>query len=173
MSLKRLISVIKEDLQPKASFITSYFFSPSFNLLFKFRIGQYFYSRSDILSSIIAKYYKNKIIRRGCDISYGASIGKRLKFPHPLGIVIGDGAVIGDDVTIYQNVTLGSHGKNNEGKKEYPEIKNFVKVYAGSTVIGSVVVGESSIVGAMSLVNVNIPADSIAYGIPVKVKNII
>ncbi|UPZ37841.1 serine acetyltransferase [Sphingobacterium sp. PCS056] len=171
MSLKKLISVIKEDLQPKASFITSYFFSPSFNLLVKFRIGQYFYFKKGVFSSIIAKYYKNKIIRRGCDISYGASIGKRLKFPHPLGIVIGDGVIIGDDVTIYQNVTLGSHGKNKELQKEYPELMKFVKVYAGSMIIGSVVIGENSVIGAMSLVNVSIPENSVAYGIPVKFKN--
>ncbi|WP_313264669.1 hypothetical protein [Sphingobacterium sp.] len=170
MSIKKLIDVVKKDMQPNASFFTSFFLNRSFKLLFIFRVGQYFHSKEGVFNSLISRYLKNRIIRRGCDISYGASIGERLKLPHPLSIVIGDGALIENDVVIYQNVTIGSHGKKGEINKEYPTIKNCVKIYAGSTIIGSVVIGENSIVGAMSLVNRDIPENSIAYGIPIKIK---
>ncbi|WP_430466746.1 serine O-acetyltransferase [Winogradskyella ouciana] len=110
------------------------------------------------------------IFKKNCDISFLSSIGNRLRLPHPLGVVIGAGVRIGNNVTIYQNVTLGSDGKD---KKEmtYPTIEDNVVIYADSMVIGNVTIGENSVVGAKTLVNVDVPPNSLAVGVPCKVIN--
>ncbi|WP_196934303.1 serine O-acetyltransferase [Sphingobacterium hungaricum] len=114
--------------------------------------------------------YKYRLItKRGCDISYDCSIGKGLRLPHPLGIVIGQGVVIEDDVMIFQQVTFGSHGKKGKDL-EYPTVKRGVKIFAGAKIIGGVVIGEGSVIGANSLINIDVPSGSTAYGTPCKIK---
>lgn len=57
------------------------------------------YSKNSILKQLMAKFYA-KIFRFifSCDIGLGAIIGKGVKIPHPIGIVIGSTAVIEDGV---------------------------------------------------------------------------
>eukprot|EP01137_Pigoraptor_chileana_P025955 Opistho-2@7398 len=43
----------------------------------------------------------------GCHLSLVSNLGGGLSFPHPTGVVIGDGVVLGRHVTVYQNVTVG------------------------------------------------------------------
>lgn len=64
-----------------------------------------------------------------CEISLRANINGPVIFPHPLGIVIGDGVILRGVNTIYQNVTLG---QNNS---MYPILKNCI-VYPGSVIAG-------------------------------------
>jgi serine O-acetyltransferase len=103
-----------------------------------------------------------------CDISYNAKIGTGVIFGHPLGIVIGNNAIIEDNVRIWQNVTLGSHGKDNYDKN-YPTIKQGAKIFAGAIIIGNVTVGKNAVVAANAVVNIDVPDDSIAVGIPCKI----
>jgi len=110
------------------------------------------------------------IVKRHCDFSYKAKIGKNLRLPHPFGIVIGDGAVIKDNVTIFQQVTLGSHGKKDQEMK-YPVIETGAKIYAGAKIIGGVTVGRDAIVGANSVVNIDVPPGATAVGIPCRIIN--
>ncbi|WP_375583726.1 serine O-acetyltransferase [Cyclobacterium xiamenense] len=105
------------------------------------------------------------LVKWNCDISYSSKIGRNLHLPHPIGIVIGEGAVIHDDVTIFQNVTLGSHGKSGE-KLTYPTIERGATIYAGAIIIGGVSIGEGAVIGANSVVNIDVPPFSVAVGIP-------
>tara|TARA_B110001469_G_C9641891_1_gene322994 strand:+ start:435 stop:725 length:291 start_codon:yes stop_codon:yes gene_type:complete len=88
-----------------------------------------------------------------------------VKFPHPIGIVIGEGVLIGDRVKIWHHVTIGSHGKEGVDKA-YPVIGNDVKIYVNSSVLGGVKVGNEVIVGAHSLVMKNVPNRKIVAGVP-------
>jgi serine O-acetyltransferase len=65
--------------------------------------------------------------------------------------------------------TLGSHGKPNE-PLSYPVIENNVKIFAGAKVFGNIRIGENSIIGANAVVNKNVPPNSVAIGIPAKIK---
>lgn len=103
----------------------------------------------------------------GIEIHPGALIGRRLFIDHGMGIVIGETCEIGDDVTIYQGVTLGGTGK--EKGKRHPTLKNNVLVATGAKVLGSIIIGENSKVGAGSVVLKDIPRDSTVVGIPGKV----
>lgn len=172
-SLKQTLLEIKEDLSSSKisinSFFKNYFFSPRFRVLLNHRIGKYFSKSPYFIFKLISNYYKTRlIVKRHCDISYNSKIGKNLRLPHPLGIVIGDGVVIGDNVMIFQQVTFGSHGKK-DSKKTYPIIENGVKIYAGAKIIGGITIGENAIVGANSVVNINVPPNSIAIGIPCRI----
>jgi len=90
---------------------------------------------------------------------------KTVKFPHPVGIVIGDGARIGRGVRIYQNVTIGlTENQAGANEADYPTIGDEVVVYAGAVIIGGITIGERSIIGANAVIRTDIPPDSVAFG---------
>lgn len=109
-------------------------------------------------------------IYAGSEISHKAVIGRNLKLPHPLGIVIGEGVVIGDNVKLWQRVTIGSHGRKGEGMA-YPVIGDHVRVFVGSTIIGGVKVGNHSTIGAHSLVLSDVEPGKTVAGSPAKPVN--
>jgi serine O-acetyltransferase len=98
------------------------------------------------------------------DIHPGATIGKRVFIDHGFGVVIGETTIIEDDVLIYQGVTLG--GVSLEPGKRHPTIKNNVVIGAGAKVLGNIVIGEHSKIGANSVVVRDVPSCSTAIGIP-------
>lgn len=115
----------------------------------------------------LANYYSYKISNKyGCYISPKAVIGKNLTLPHPIGIVIGEGAKIGNNVIIYQNVTIG---RKNRNVPKYPIIEDNVIIYCQSTIIGDITIGKNSIIGSNSVVLENVPEDCTAVGIPAKI----
>jgi serine O-acetyltransferase len=88
-----------------------------------------------------------------------------VKFPHPVGIVIGDRVRLGREVRIYQNVTIGlTENTVNATAAQYPTVHDEVTIYAGAVIAGGIVVGARSIVGANAIVTRNVPPDSIAFG---------
>jgi len=103
----------------------------------------------------------------GIEIHPGAKIGRRFFIDHGMGVVIGETAEIGDDVLLYQGVTLGGTGK--ECGKRHPTIGNHVVVGTGAKVLGSIVVGDGSRIGAGSVVVRPVPPGSTVVGIPGKV----
>lgn len=104
----------------------------------------------------------------GCYFHRDSTIGRRCKFPHPNGIVIGSGVVIGDDVTIYQQVTLGGARRGDYQKGNYPVVSNGVVIFAGAKVLGSVTLGKRAVVGANAVVTKSVPEDFVAVGVPAR-----
>ena len=100
----------------------------------------------------------------GVEIHPGARIGRRFFIDHGMGVVIGETAVIGDDVMLYHGVTLG--GKSRGRGKRHPTLEDGVMVGAGAQVLGNIVVGARSVVGANAVVVHSAPADSVVVGIP-------
>jgi serine O-acetyltransferase len=84
--------------------------------------------------------------------------------------VIGETAEVGDYCTLYQGVTLGGTGKD-KGKR-HPTLGNYVMVGSGAKVLGPVIIGDNSKVGANALVLLNVPPDSTAVGVPARVVRI-
>ncbi|MDN7247482.1 serine O-acetyltransferase [Planococcus shenhongbingii] len=103
----------------------------------------------------------------GIEIHPGAVIGRRFFIDHGMGVVIGETCIIGDNVTLYQGVTLGGTGK--ERGKRHPTLEDNVLVATGAKVLGSIVIGANSKVGAGSVVLKNVPANATVVGVPGKV----
>jgi serine O-acetyltransferase len=103
----------------------------------------------------------------GIEIHPGAKIGRRFFIDHGMGVVIGETAEIGDDVLIYQGVVLG--GTSLEKTKRHPTIGNRVVIGAAAIVLGPIVIGDESRVGANSVVVDSVPPDVTVVGVPGKV----
>tara|TARA_B100001057_G_C22148372_1_gene681017 strand:- start:11 stop:418 length:408 start_codon:yes stop_codon:yes gene_type:complete len=79
------------------------------------------------------------------------------------GVVIEDRVQIGSHCSIYSISTIDkSHGK--------VVLKQNCRIGSHSTILPGVTVGKNSIIGAHSLVNKDIPDNTLAYGVPAKVK---
>jgi serine O-acetyltransferase len=104
----------------------------------------------------------------GIEIHPGATIGRRFFIDHGMGVVIGETTEIGDDVMVYHGVTLG--GRSMQRVKRHPTIGNRVTIGAGAKVLGPVRIGDDSAIGANAVVTHDVPADSIATGIPAIVR---
>ncbi len=110
----------------------------------------------------------------GIEIHPGATIGRRLFIDHGMGVVIGEMSEIGDDVTLYHGVTLGGiapsvDSKAQVGHKRHPTLENGVIVGSGAQVLGPVVVGEGSSVGANAVVVQDVPPGVTVVGIPARI----
>ena len=103
----------------------------------------------------------------GVEIHPGAQIGRRFFIDHGMGVVIGETAIIGDDVMIYHGVTLGGRSLN-KGKR-HPTLQNNVVVGAGAKILGDILIGEGSAIGANAVVVRDVPPGSVAVGIPAEI----
>lgn len=104
----------------------------------------------------------------GVEIHPGAEIGERLFIDHGMGVVIGETATIGDDVLLYHGVTLG--GRSMARVKRHPTVGDGVTIGAGARILGPVTVGDHSQIGANAVVVKDVPAQSVATGVPAQVR---
>lgn len=101
------------------------------------------------------------------DINPAVPMGKGIMLDHGTGLVIGETAVVGDNVSMLQNVTLGGTGKADQDR--HPKIGNGVLIGAGAKVLGNIVVGDCSRIGAGSVVLKEVPPRTTVAGVPAKV----
>lgn len=141
-----------------------------FTLMELYLIGKRMSQKNNLFSRFIARWCKYKMnAQYGCYLSFKARISPDCKFIHPIGIVIGEGVVIGRGCQIYQGVTLGAARQNEDKEDRYPIVSENVTVFSGAKVIGPVVLGESSLIGANSVVVKDVPAGKVAVGVPARV----
>ncbi len=100
----------------------------------------------------------------GIEIHPAAQIGRKFFIDHGRGVVIGETSIIGDNVLLYQGVTLGGTGK--ETGKRHPTIGNNVVVGTGAKILGNIIIGDNSYIGANAVVIKNVPSNSTVVGIP-------
>ncbi len=134
---------------------------PNRRFYFWFRIWSYIYKSNKFNLRKFAKkraYYLNQ--KYAIDISPASTIGPGLRLTHKCGIVIREGAVIGSNVTICQGVTIGIKNKNDPGKII---IGDNVMVGANCCLIGNLRIGRNVTIGAMSLINKDIPDGKVAF----------
>ncbi len=138
------------------------FLYPGFHILIFHRVAHFLYRhRRFFLARMVSQWGRNVT---GIEIHPGATIGQRMFIDHGMGVVIGETAEIGDDVTIYHGVTLGGTGKQTG--KRHPTVRDGVLLGAGVKVLGPVMIGERSRIGANSTVLDDVPCDSTAVGSP-------
>jgi serine O-acetyltransferase len=98
------------------------------------------------------------------EIHPGATLGPRLFIDHGAGVVIGETAEVGADVTIYHGVTLG--GTSLDHGKRHPTVGDRVTVGAGAKVLGNLVVGADSRIGANAVLVRSVDDHSVVVGVP-------
>jgi serine O-acetyltransferase len=127
-----------------------------------YRVAHWFWARRRYL---IGRWISQLIrSRTGIEIHPGATIGPQLFIDHGMGVVIGETAEVGQGVTIYHGVTLGGTSLN-KGKR-HPTLEDHVVVGAGAKVLGDIVIGANSRIGANAVVIKSVPPDSVVVGVP-------
>ncbi|WP_137152316.1 serine O-acetyltransferase [Devosia sp. FKR38] len=101
------------------------------------------------------------------DINPAVPMGKGIMLDHGTGLVIGETAVVGDNVSMLQGVTLGGTGKSEQDR--HPKIGDGVLIGAGAKVLGNIIVGCCSRIGAGSVVLKEVPPHTTVAGVPAKV----
>ena len=138
---------------------------PGLHALLSHRVANFLYRRRLVLLPRLISHLSRFFT--GIEIHPGAKIGAGFFIDHGMGVVIGETTEIGSDVTLYQGVTLGGTGKA-QGKR-HPTIGNNVVIGTGAKVLGPIVIGENSRVGAGSVVLRSAPPNSTVVGIPARV----
>jgi serine O-acetyltransferase len=90
-------------------------------------------------------------------------IGPGLYVEHGFSTIVA-ADFIGENVWIIQQVTIGY-----KNRIDGPKISNNVRIYAGVIVIGKIVIGENSIIGAGAVVTKDVPADCTVVGNPARI----
>jgi len=118
---------------------------------------------------IVAARFVSHVSRflTGIEIHPAARISPGVFIDHGMGVVIGETAEVGENVTLYQGVTLG--GTSLKREKRHPTLEPNVVVGTGAAVIGAITLGESTRVGAGSVVVKDVPPHSVVVGVPGRV----
>ena len=165
-----LQSIIDRDpaAKSKLSLILTY---PGVKAVFFHRLAHFFsVAKFDLIARIISQFSR---FLTGIEIHPGAKIGKNLFIDHGMGVVIGETSEIGDNVTIYHMVTLGGispsiNSNNQRNIKRHPTIMDNVVVGSGAQILGPVIVGKNSKIGANAVVTKNVEENAVMIGIPAK-----
>lgn len=106
-----------------------------------------------------------------CFIENDVVIGNRVTVKS--GVQIYNGSIIGDDVFIGPNVTFTNdkypRSRHYKDNLKCVFIRNGASVGANATILPGIEIGENSIVGAGSVVTMDIPANCIVAGNPAKI----
>lgn len=102
-----------------------------------------------------------------CEVYPYVKIGENFYMPHCVGVVIGKTAVIGNNVKIYPNVVIGAklstHSKHPVGR-QHAIVGDDCLLGANSVILGNIVLGKNVTVAAGSVVDIDVPDNSLVYG---------
>ena len=105
-------------------------------------------------------------ILTGIELPCEVTLGRRFRIDHFGGIVISGDVIFGDDCVIRNGVTVGLR---HTGQRGAPVLGNRVDIGAGAKILGSICVGDDVAIGANAVVLTDVPANSIAVGVPARV----
>ena len=105
-----------------------------------------------------------------CEIASTAEIGPGFVIRHQGAIVINGKVRIGANCEIHQGVTLGGNQwRAADDGRTNPILEDNVSVGPGAMVLGPVIVGAGTLIGANAVVVTDIPPNSVAAGVPARV----
>jgi len=148
------------------------FLSWGFRAMLVYRFGRWRYRikpRSlrlpfSFLYKLMFFYIQGKGIEIPCEIE----IGEGFRIDHQGGIVISGFARIGRNCVVRNGVTIGLARVDDPAA---PVLGDNVDIGAGAKLLGRISIGDNVRIGANAVVLTDIPAGSIAVGVPARVIN--
>lgn len=142
-------------------FIKNFLFHHNLRFMIFFRKAQ---TTKIKLIKLFCDYKLYRMSRKyGIEIKSSTKIGRGFCMIHPYNITVSHFAVIGDNVTMLKGSTVGID------KKGAPTIGNRVYIGINSTVIGKVVIGDNVLIAPNTMVNVDVPSNSVVIGSPCRI----
>ena len=116
-----------------------------------------------LLSAVYRVLYKLVQIVTGIELPCEVQLGRNFVIDHSGGIVISGYARFGDNCRIRNGVVVGL---SRVDEPCAPVIGNNVDIGAGAKLLGAITIGDNVLIGANAVVVRDVPADSIAVGVP-------
>lgn len=149
-----------------ASYITKTRFG-IFTIISAFGIASYYreyvLTMIGILGFLLKRFYPNP---SNFYITNSTKIVGSIRLVHPFSTII-NAQIVNNNVLVRQNTTIGNR---TTGNRDVPTIEGDVEIGAGCLVLGSIVIGEGSKLGAGSIVLDTVPKNSKIYGLKSKIK---
>lgn len=163
----RFFALLREDLRTHdGNFFEQGFWAVAVHRFGNWRMGV----RPRLLRAPFSLLYKClfKWVQWTCGITlpYTTRLGRRVRIWHHGGMVL-HARSIGDGVHIRHNTTFGVARRDQNN--EIPVIEDGVDVGCGACVLGHVVVGRGSVIGANAVVLDDVPPYSVVVGAPARV----
>lgn len=160
---------IRQDMKAQTGGWTS----QGFWALFVYRFGRWRYRVRPVLvrklfSLIYKVLYKLIQIITGIELPCEAEIGRNFVIDHFGGIIISGYAKFGDNCRIRNGVVVGIRRIE---ERQAPIVGNNVDIGAGAKLLGPIVIGDDVVVGANAVVITDVPANSLAVGVPAKIRS--
>ena len=146
--------------------------SQGFWVMVVYRFGCWRYTlRSALLRkpfSLLYKiFYKFIQVITGIELPCEVAVGKNFRIDHFGGIIISGFASFGDNCVIRDGVTVGLRRVDDPVA---PQIGNNVDIGTGAKVLGGITIGDNVAIGANAVVLEDVPSNSIAVGVPARIK---
>lgn len=138
-----------------------------------YRFGRWRYAvRPALLRKMLSLVYKflYKCIQivTGIELPCEVTVGRNFVIDHFGGIVISGYAHFGDNCRIRNGVVVGLKTIDEPCA---PTIGSNVHIGAGAKVLGNIIIGDNVLIGANAVVLQDVPANSIAVGVPAVIKS--
>lgn len=105
-------------------------------------------------------------VATGIELPCEVALGRRFRIEHHSGIIINGAARFGDDCIVRNGVTIGVRQTNAPG---VPVFGDRVDIGAGAAILGPIHVGDDVAIGANAVVITDVPAQSVAVGVPARI----
>lgn len=146
--------------------------SQGFWVMLVYRFGRWRYGvRPAILRKPCSLLYKVlfKLVQilTGIELPCEAVVGRGFVIDHFGDIIVSGYARFGDNCRIRNGVTVGLRRVEEPAA---PRIGNNVDIGTGAKLLGPITIGDNVVIGANAVVITDVPADSIAIGVPARVR---
>lgn len=162
-----MINHLREDLQT----YNGDMLRPGFWVMVVYRFGQWRYGiRSGLLRKPASLIYKIMYLAvqliTGIELPCEVPVGRGFRIDHHGGIVVSGFASFGNNCVLRNGVTVGLQ---REDEPAAPQVGNNVSFGAGCKVLGDITIGDNVSIGANAVVIKDVPANSLAVGIPARI----
>jgi serine O-acetyltransferase len=143
---------------------------PSLLVVVEYRFGQWCRRQRGnvrtLMSMLHAPVHALIGLMTGIVLPRTSRIGGGLRIFHFGCIFVSPNVVIGRNCTLRHGVTIGTR----RGDHDVPTLGDDVEIGAGAKILGNIRIGNRVVIGANAVVLQDVPDDSIAVGVPARIR---